>query len=326
MPLPTRRALLAAPAVLLAPSARAQGPEAWPARPVSVLVPFVAGGPSDIVARAAANRMAQTIGQPVVVENRPGANGEVAARVVMRAAPDGHTMMVGSIGVWAINTVLRPNLGYDPLRDFTPLVLAATTPNVLVVNEKHPARDTAGLIAWLKERNGRASYSTSGVGSSDQMTTELFKLRTGTEITHVPYTGGAAAATDLIAGNVDLSFQNLGTVAGHIAGGRLRALMVTSDHPHPVLPGVPTSKEAGLEDFVVTSWQSFMAPAGMPTPLRDRLAAALRDALLHPEVRPRLEQIGFDVVPTTPEDYNRFQRAEIDRWRDVVRRANITAG
>jgi tripartite-type tricarboxylate transporter receptor subunit TctC len=321
----SRRVLLAAPALLLARPVLAQGPGAWPARPISMLVPFVAGGPSDIVARAASHSMAQAIGQPVVVENRPGANGEVAARVAARAAPDGHTLMVGSIGVWAINAALRPNLGYDPVRDFTPLVLAVTTPNVLVVNEKHPARDMAALVSWLKERDGRASYSTSGVGSSDQLTTELFKLRTGTEITHVPYTGGAAAATDLIAGNVDLSFQNLGTVAGHIAGGRLRALMVTSARPHPVLPGVPTAAEAGLHDFVVTSWQSFMGPAGMPIPLRDRVAGALRDALLHPETKPRLEAIGFDVVPSTSEEYRSFQEAEIARWREVIRAARITA-
>jgi tripartite-type tricarboxylate transporter receptor subunit TctC len=321
----SRRVLLATPALLLARPVLAQGPGAWPARPISMLVPFVAGGPSDIVARAASHSMAQAIGQPVVVENRPGANGEVAARVAARAAPDGHTLMVGSIGVWAINAALRPNLGYDPVRDFTPLVLAVTTPNVLVVNEKHPARDMATLVSWLKERDGRASYSTSGVGSSDQLTTELFKLRTGTEITHVPYTGGAAAATDLIAGNVDLSFQNLGTVAGHIAGGRLRALMVTSARPHPVLPGVPTAAEAGLQDFVVTSWQSFMGPAGMPIPLRDRVAGALRDALLHPETKPRLEAIGFDVVPSTPEEYRSFQEAEIARWREVIRAARITA-
>ncbi|MBP0491171.1 Bug family tripartite tricarboxylate transporter substrate binding protein [Pararoseomonas indoligenes] len=326
----TRRTLLAlAGAAPLAPAlapfpARAQA-EAWPARPVTVLVPFVAGGPSDIVARAAANRMGQAIGQPVVVENRPGANGEVAARVAMRAAPDGHTLMVGSIGVWAINAALRPNLGYDPLKDFTPLVLAVTTPNVLVVNRDHPARDVAGLIQWLKEAGGRAAYSTSGVGSSDQLTTELFKLRTGTEITHIPYTGGAAAATDLIAGNVSLSFQNLGTVAGHIEGGRLRALMVTSDRPHPVLPGVPTAEQAGLRDFVVTSWQSFMAPAGMSGPLRDRVAAALRDSLLHAETRSALERIGFDVVPGTPEQYRRFQEAEIARWREVIRAARIVA-
>lgn len=327
--MPTRRALLAlAGAAPLAPAlapfpARAQ--EAWPARPVTVLVPFVAGGPSDIVARAAANRMGQAIGQPVVVENRPGANGEVAARVAMRAAPDGYTLMVGSIGVWAINAALRPNLGYDPVKDFTPLVLAVTTPNVLVVNRDHPARDIAGLIQWLKESGGRASYSTSGVGSSDQLTTELFKLRTGTEITHVPYTGGAAAATDLIAGNVSLSFQNLGTVAGHIEGGRLRALMVTSERPHPVLPGVPTAEQAGLRDFVVTSWQSFMAPAGMAIPLRDRVAAALRDALMHAETRAALERIGFDVVPGSPDEYRRFQEGEIARWREVIRAARITA-
>ncbi|WP_159349080.1 Bug family tripartite tricarboxylate transporter substrate binding protein [Roseomonas harenae] len=323
----TRRSLLAAPALLLARPglAQAQAPEGWPSRPVTMLVPFVAGGPSDIVARAASNTMTQAIGQTVVVENRPGANGEIAARAAARAAPDGHTLMIGSIGVWAINAALRPELGYDPIRDFTPLVLAVTTPNVLVVNEKHPARDMASLIAWLKERGGRASYSTSGVGSSDQMTTELFKLRTGTEITHVPYKGGAAAATDLIAGNIDLSFQNLGTVATHISGGRLRALMVTSENPHPVLPGVPTAKQAGLNDFVVTSWQSFMGPAGMPIPLRDRVAGALRDALLHPDTKPRLEAIGFDVVPSTPDDYRRFQEAEINRWREVIQVARITA-
>ena len=324
MPVP-RRALLAAPALLLAAPLRAQ--EAWPARPVSMLVPFVAGGPSDIVARAASNRMSQVIGQPVIVENRPGANGEIAARVAMRAAPDGHTLMVGSIGVWAINAVLRPNLGYDPVRDFTPLTLAVTNPNVLVVNtEKHPTTDVPGLIAWLKGRNGAASYSTSGVGSSDQLTTELFKLRTGTEITHIPYTGGAAAATDLIAGNVDISFQNLGTVAGHIAGGRLRALMVTDARRHSVLPNIPTAAECGLADFVVTSWQSFMAPAGMATALRDRVSGALREALTHPEVKSRLEGIGMDVVADSPESYARFQQAEIARWREVVQAARITAG
>lgn len=311
---------LVAPAVL-----RAQEP-AWPTRPVTITVPFVAGGPSDIVARAAANRMAQSLPQPVIAENRPGANGEVAARAVMRLAPDGHAIMVGSIGVWAINAALRPTLGYDPVRDFTPLTLAVTTPNVLVVNaERNPARDVASLIEWLKSRRGNASYSTSGVGSSDQLTTELFKLRTGTEITHVPYSGGAAAATDLIAGNVDISFQNLGTVAGHINGGRLRALMVTSEAPHPVLPNVPTAGQAGIQDFVVTSWQAFMAPAGMATPLRDRVAGALRDALTHPDVKGRLEAIGLSVVATTPDDYARFQAAELARWREVVRVAGITA-
>ena len=306
-------------------SAQSGTAEAWPNRPVTILVPFVAGGPSDIVARAVATRMQQTIGQPVVAENRTGANGEVAARILARAAPDGHTLMVGSIGVYAINAALRPNLGYDPVRDFAPVTLAVTTPNVLVVNpERVPVRDLPGLVAWLKANPG-AAYSTSGVGSSDQLTMELFKQVTKTDATHVPYAGGAAAATDLIAGNVQLSFQNLGTVAGHIAGGRLRPIIVTSAERHPVLPEVPTAAEAGLRDFVVTSWQAVMAPAGIAPPLLARVHAAVMEALRHPETVQRLGQIGLTVVADSPESYAAFQRAEIARWRGVVQAAGIKA-
>jgi tripartite-type tricarboxylate transporter receptor subunit TctC len=322
-----RRALMGALAAapLLPRTGFAQAPD-WPSRPVQVVVPFVAGGPSDIVARSIANRMGQGVGQPVVAENRPGANGEVAARQVVRAAPDGHTLFVGSIGVFAINTALRPNLGYDPVRELTPITLAVTTPNVLVVNaERVPVRTLAELVAWLKANPGRTSYSTSGVGSSDHLTMELFKIRTGTDPVHVPYQGGAAAATDLIAGNVQLSFQNLGTVAGHIAGGRLRAITVTSETRNRILPDVPTAAEAGLADFVVTSWQAVMAPAGMAAPLLARVHAAVVEALKHPETVQRLNGIGFDVVGNSPEEYRAFQVAEIARWRQVVASANIRA-
>ncbi|MXP65673.1 tripartite tricarboxylate transporter substrate binding protein [Roseomonas sp. M0104] len=325
-----RRTLLGAPlagAALALPALRtARAQAAWPNRPVTMLVPFVAGGPSDIVARAIANRMSQTVGQPVVAENRAGANGEVAGRLLARAEPDGHTLMIGSIGVYAINAALRPELGYDPVKDFTPITLAVSMPNVLVVNpDKVPVKTTAELVTWLKANPGKASYSTSGVGSSDQMTTELFKQRTGVDVAHVPYRGGAAAATDLIAGNVQMSFQNLGTVAGHIEGGRLRALMITDSKRHPVLPDVPTAAEAGLDDFVITSWQALMAPAGLPPGLQQRIHAAATEALLHPEVRPRLEQIGMTVVANSPEEYGKFQRAEIERWRKVIQTAGITA-
>ena len=322
-----RRTLLAALAATpaLPGLARAQAPD-WPTRPTTILVPFVAGGPSDIVARAIANRMAQALPQPVVAENRPGANGEVAARAVVRAAPDGHTLFVGSIGVFAINTALRPNLGYDPVRELTPITLAVTTPNVLVVNpERVPVRTMAELIDWLKRNRGRTSYSTSGVGSSDHLTMELFKQRTDTDPEHVPYQGGAAAATDLIAGNVQLSFQNLGTVAGHIQGGRLRAIAVTSAARNPLLPDVPTAIEQGLADFVVTSWQAVMAPGGMPAPLLGRVHATVVAALKHPENVQRLNAIGFDVVGNTPDEYRSFQLAEIERWRRVVQTANIRA-
>jgi tripartite-type tricarboxylate transporter receptor subunit TctC len=318
-------ATLAAAPLLGRHAALAQSAE-WPSRPVQVLVPFVAGGPSDIVARSIAMRMQQNLGQPVVAENRPGANGEVAARLVARAAPDGHTLFVGSIGVFAINAALRPNLGYDPVKDFSPVTLAVTTPNVLVVNPNVvPARDLDGVIAWLKQNRGRTSYSTSGVGSSDQLTMELFKQMTGTDPTHVPYQGGAAAATDLIAGNVQISFQNLGTVAGHIQGGRLRPIVVTSAERSRILPEVPTASEAGLKDFVVTSWQAVMAPAGVAAPLLAKVHAATTEALRHPETVQRLNAIGFDVVANTPEEYSAFQRAEIARWREVVQAAGIRA-
>jgi tripartite-type tricarboxylate transporter receptor subunit TctC len=298
----------------------------WPNRPVTVVVPFVAGGPSDIVARSIANRMTQSIGQPVVAENRPGANGEVAARQVVRAAPDGYTLFVGSIGVFAINTALRPNLGYDPIRELTPITLAVTTPNVLVVNpERVPVRTLAELVEWLRRNRGRTSYSTSGVGSSDHLTMELFKQRTDTDPEHVPYQGGAAAATDLIAGNVQLSFQNLGTVAGHIQGGRLRAIAVTSAERNRLLPDVPTAIEQGLSEFVVTSWQAVMAPAGMAAPLLGRVHGVVVEALRNPENVQRLNAIGFDVVANTPDEYRRFQEAEIGRWRQVVQTANIRA-
>jgi tripartite-type tricarboxylate transporter receptor subunit TctC len=318
-----RRALAGLAGLPLLPAdARAQ--DSWPSRPVTITVPFVAGGPSDIVGRSIAMRMAERLSQPVVAENRPGANGEVAARYVMRLAPDGHALLVGSIGVFAINTALRPNLGYDPLRDLAPVTLAVTTPNVLVVNpQRVPARTLPELVAWLRANRGRTAYSTSGVGSSDHLTMELFKLRTETDPTHVPYQGGAAAATDLIAGNVQLSFQNLGTVAGHITGGRLHAVAVTSAARHPVLPEVPTAVEQGLAEFVVTSWQALMAPAGMPAPLLARVHAEVTGALTHPETRARLEQIGLSVVANSPEEYRAFQVAEIERWREVVRRADI---
>jgi tripartite-type tricarboxylate transporter receptor subunit TctC len=261
-----------------------------------------------------------------VAENRPGANVTVAAQFLARQAPDGHMLMTGSIGVYAINAVLRPNLGYDPVRDFTAITLAVTTPNVLVVNPARvDVRTPAEFVAWLRANGARASYSTSGVGSSDQLTTELFKLRTRTDATHIPYQGGAAAATALLAGDVQLSFQNLGTVAGHIAGGRLRAIMQTGRERHRVLPDVPTAIESGFADFEVTSWQAVMAPGGMAPALQGRVADAVRWALDQAETRARLGNIGLDVVANSPAEYSAFQQAEIARWREVVRAADIRA-
>jgi tripartite-type tricarboxylate transporter receptor subunit TctC len=315
------RGALAAGALAGPLAVRAQ---AWPARPVRIIVPFVAGGSSDIVARSVGARMQANIGQTVVVENRPGANGAIAAEYVMRSPPDGYTLMVGSIGTFAINAALQPRLSYDPLKDLEPLTLAVTTPNVLVAAPALPVNDVKGLIDYARRNPGRLSYASSGTGSSDHLSAELFKLQTNTFGVHIPYRGGAAAMADLMGGNVDASFQNMGAAVPHIRAGRLKALAVTSEARRPQLPDTPTMIEQGLPGFVVTSWQAFMGPRGMPREIVARLHAELVAALNHAEVRNRFVQQGFDVVANRPEEYGEFQRREIERWREVVRRKGLT--
>ena len=277
-----RRTLLAgaglvSPAIL-AGAARAQ--DDWPARPETIVVPFTPGGSSDIVARAMAQNMQQALGKPVVIENRPGAGGEIGARTVIRTAPDGYTLMHAPISTWAINVPLRPRLGYDPVTQLTRIMQTVRTPNVLVVNpQKIPATDLAGVVAWLKTPGRRASYSSSGIGSSDQLTAEMFKQATGTDITHVPYNGGSPATTALLSGDVELSFQNLGSITPQIAAGRVKAIIVTSEQRNPLLPDVPTAAEAGLADFVVYSWQALGGPAGITGGLLDKVHAAAAASL-----------------------------------------------
>lgn len=293
-------------------------------RAVTLLVPFAPGGASDIVARAFSTRLGQKLGQPMVVENRPGANGQLAARVLKRAAPDGHTLMVGSIGVFALNSVLQRNPDYDPLVDFAPITLAVTTPNVLVVNpEIVPVQSLSELIAWIKARPGQVFHATSGIGSSPHLTMELFNQRTGTQATHVPSRGGANATMDVIAGTVQVAFQGLGSVVGAVRAGRLRALMVTADRRSSLVPDVPHAAEAGLADFTVNSWQAVMGPAGIAAPLSDRIAAGITEVLRESAVAGVLEAGGYGVVGGTPAEYAAFQRAEVARWRAVAQAANI---
>jgi tripartite-type tricarboxylate transporter receptor subunit TctC len=298
---------------------------AWPSRPITFLVPFAAGGASDVVARAIGNRLSQTIGQSVVVDNKPTANGQVAARQLARSAPDGYTLMVGSIGVFALNAVLYRDPGYDPVREFTPVTLAVTTPNVLVVNPNLvPATDVPGVVAWMKANAGKVFHATSGIGSSPHLTMELFLQRTGTEATHVPSRGGAAALTDQLAGNTQVSFQGVGTIIEPVRDGRLRAIFVTSAERDPLLPDVPTARECGMPHFEVSSWQAVMAPANLPDPILRRLHAEITAALRDPGVEQRLRGAGYSVVANTPEAYGAFQRAEIERWRSVVTAAHIS--
>ena len=315
-------AAVAALAAVALPSAALAQP--FPSKPIRIVVPFVAGGSSDIVARSVAAKMQTSIGQNVVVENKPGANGAIAAESVMRSPPDGYTIMVGSIGTFAINAALYPKLPYDPLKDLEPLTLAVTTPNVLVAYPKFPPNTVAELIDYSKRNPGKVTWSSSGTGSSDHLSAELFKLQTGTFGPHIPYRGGAAAMTDLAGGVVDASFQNLGAAMPHIRAGRLKAIAVTSEKRRPQLPDTPTMAEAGVPGFVVTSWQAFMGPKGMPKDVVTKLNAELVAALNAPEVRERFAQQGFDVVANKPEEFADFQRKEIARWREVVQKKGLT--
>jgi tripartite-type tricarboxylate transporter receptor subunit TctC len=306
--------------VLTAGVAHAQS---YPTKPIKIIIPFVPGGPSDTVGRAIGSKMQEYLGQPAVVENKPGANGAIAAEFVAKSDPDGYTILVGSIGVFSINAALFKDLRYHPVRDFAPITLAVTTPNVLVTKLDFPAKSVKELLDQMRKNPGKISFGSSGSGSSDHLTFELFSQMTSTSGIHVPYKGGAAVVTDLLGGQVDASFQNLGTVATQLKAGKIRALAVTAKSRAAQLPDVPTMAESGFPDLVVTSWQAAGAPIKTPKDVVAKLNDAAVKALRSPEIRERLNGIGFDVIASTPEEFGAFMKAEVDRWTKVVERGGI---
>ena len=320
-----RRSLLAAASLGIAGPAGAQSVE-WPSRPVTITVPYVPGGPSDILARALAQQLQISTGQAFVAENRPGANGTLAAQYVARQAPDGASLFVAASGILTVNPLIMPRAGYDPVADFTPITIAISAPNLLVVNPSVPAANLMELLAWLRANPGRASYGSSGIGSSEHLGMELFRQRTGVDITHIPYGGGAAAVTDLISGTLQLSLLNIATVAPHVQGGRLRAIAVGGRTRHPLLPDVPTLIESGVADFYSGSWHSIVAPRGVPDPLAARINAVVTAALRAPELGARFAAIGFAVEATDRAAMSATVERELAAWRSVVRAAGITAG
>ena len=297
---------------------------AWPERPITFVVPFPAGGSTDMVARTLGQKVSEKLGQPVVVENRAGATGAIGATSVMRSPADGYTVMVASIGVYATNPFLQPKLAYDPLNDFDLITVAVRAPNVLVATPKFPAATVADVIAELKKTPDKISFANSGAGSSDHLTAALFLQRTGTTALHVPYRGGAPAVSDLIAGHVSLSFQNINAVIGQIRGGQLKVLAITGDARSPLLPNVPTLKEAGVEGADVFSWQAVAAPKGLPAEVRTRLHTEIVAALNAPDVRPRMEELGFEIVGNNPEQFRTFLTQELARWKQVIETGKIT--
>jgi tripartite-type tricarboxylate transporter receptor subunit TctC len=277
-----------------------------------------------MVARAIAPKLQEKLGQPFVIDNRAGATGAIGATAVKRAAPDGYTFMVASIGVFAVNPFVQKNLQYDPVKDFDPLTVAVRAPNVLVANPAYPVNSVAELVAFMKKNPDKVTFATSGAGSSDHLTAALFWQKTGTDGVHVPYKGGAPAITDLLAGHVDVSFQNINAVISHIKAGKLKALAVTGDKRSPVLPQVPTLAEAGVKDVDVFSWQGIAAPKGLPADVKAKLHGAIVAALNDPENRKRMEEIGFEIVANTPEQMAQFQAQELARWKQVIEVGKIT--
>ncbi|UDM52156.1 tripartite tricarboxylate transporter substrate binding protein [Cupriavidus sp. MP-37] len=296
----------------------------WPQRPVSVVVPFPPGGSSDAIARMLTVPLNEKLGQPFVIDNRPGATGAIGATYVKRAPADGYTMMVASIGVYAVNPFLQKNLAYDPAKDFDLLTVAVRAPNVLVANPQFPANTLAELVAYMKKNPGKVSFASSGAGSSDHLTAALFWQKSATDGLHVPYKGGGPAISDLLAGQVDVSFQNVNAVLQHIRAGKLKAMAVTSDKRSPVLPNVPTMAEAGLKEVEVYSWQGVAAPRGLPPEIKSRLHGALVSSLNDPKMRQKLSESGFEVVANTPEQFNQFEAQELQRWKTVIEKGKIS--
>jgi tripartite-type tricarboxylate transporter receptor subunit TctC len=296
----------------------------YPERNITIVVPFPPGGASDVTARLVSNKLSERIGKSVIIENRAGANGGLGAAGVKSAAPDGYTLLIGSIGVFAINPSLYKNLKYDPLKDFDLLSLLVRTPNVLVANPNFPVNSAADLIAYLKKNPNQVTFASSGVGSSDHLTAALFWEKTGTTGVHVPYKGGGPAINDLMGGHANVSFQNLGAVAQHIKAGKLKALAVTGDKRAAALPDVPTAAEAGIPDLVVYSWQAAAAPKGLTADVRTKLESEFAAAVNSPDVKKQFNDMGFDVVGTNGAQFVEFLASETQRWKKVIDAGNIS--
>jgi tripartite-type tricarboxylate transporter receptor subunit TctC len=308
---------------LLATLAGVADAEDWPTRRLRIVVPFPAGGSADVQVRIVADELAKALGQPVIVENKPGASGALAAVDVAHAPPDGYALMVGSVGTHAINVSLYPKLQYDPVKDFAPLTLVTVFPQLIVPGINFKGDTLADLIASLKADAGKASYGSSGIGSPTHLAGELFKSETGVDIVHVPYRGQGPAANDLLAGQLQVMFPSVPDVLTLIAAGKLRALAVMSDRRLKLLPGVPTTVELGWPKLISSFWAGLYATAGTPQPVLDRLNRELVQIVNSPGFAGRVEPLGFEARATTRDEFAQFNANEINRWGHIVRGLGI---
>jgi len=305
-------------AVAVCLSAHAAGAQNFPSRPVTLVVPFPAGSTTDLVGRILAEELGKSIGQNVVVENRGGAGGSIGTESVARAAPDGHTLLMGTIGTHSINPAVYAKINYDPIQDFAPIIQFGTAPNVLVVNPSLPVNNVKELIAYIRANPGKVNYGSSGNGTSNHLSGAMFIARNGLSAQHLPYRGGAQAITDLLRGEVQFMFYHYLPLLPHIKEGKLRAIAITSAKRIDALPDVPVMKEAGMDDFEVSAWFGVWAPAKTPDDVVGKLNTIISGIINAPEVKKSLEAQGIDPVSGSPKDLLELNKRELARWSKAV--------
>ena len=293
----------------------------FPSKVVKIVVAYAPGGATDVVTRAVAQRLSPMWGQPVIIENKPGAGGGVGADYTAKAPADGYTIMGGTISTHAINASLYKSLPYDPVKDFAPITLVARVPNMLVVNPEVPAKNVAELIALMRANPAKYTFASSGNGTSQHLSGELFKTMAGVEMQHIPYKGSPPALQDVVGGQVTMTFDNITTAWPLAKGGKLRALAVTTAKRSSVAPEVPTLAESGLAGYEVGSWQGVFAPAGTPPEIVKRLNAEIVKIIRMPDVNEKLTALGAEPVGNTPEEFGTLVRAEVGKWADVVKKS-----
>ena len=299
--------------------------ETWPTRPIRFIVPFAPGGGGDVVGRIIGQRMSEQLGKPLVIDNRAGGGGTLGCELAAKAAPDGYTLLLGNVGPIAVGPALYPKLAYDPVRDFAPVTMIASFPNLLVANPGLPFKTVPELVAYAKSRPGTLNFASAGAGTSTHLAGELFKSVAGIDVVHVPYKGGAAAMTDIIAGQVAYYFGTMPSSMPLAKAGKLRALAVTSLTRSPAAPEVPTIAESGYPKFETAAWYGLMFPAGTPREIIAKMNSAMLVVLALPDIRERLVHEGSEPMGSTPTQFGAYIKAEIAKWSAVVKAANLKA-
>jgi tripartite-type tricarboxylate transporter receptor subunit TctC len=310
---------------MLAASAHdvASAAQAYPTRPIRIVVAYTPAGATDILARTIGQKMNEAWGQPVIIDNRPGANGNIGTEYAAKAQPDGHTFLMTTAGPHGINPSLYRKLGYDAVKDFAAVSLVALVPNVLVVNNALPIKDVKGLIAYAKANPGKLSYGSPGAGSTAHLSMELFKSMTGTNLVHVPYKGSAGVLTDVMGGQIAVTMDNLPPYLPQVKAGKIRALAVTPTKRSPALPDVPTVAEAGVPGYASSAWFGLVAPAATPKDVINKLSVETARILQLPDVKPRLADLGAEPVGSTPQQLSTHIKSEIAKWAKVIKDANV---